>query len=194
MAVNTGENVFGSGPEWAQSAEKSSTGQRLHSVLDPGGFTMGTPSIDGAWFDTGLDAGGWIAQGDAMGAEAQNREINPEVYAMLLEAAQGKTPSAAQLQMMAGLQRNQASMQSMAASNPNISPAMAQRMAMNAGSQMGLETNQQMAALRAQEMAQAQGQLAGYTLQQQALNDAMTQMYMQRGDSRAEAELKAPER
>lgn len=96
-------------------------------------------------------------------------QINPQAQGMLFDAAHGNAPSAAQIQMQAGLERAQAMTQGMAASNPNISPALAQRMAGNQMTDMALQMNQQAMAQRAAEMEQARQLLAQYLTNQSGM-------------------------
>lgn len=120
-----------------------------------------------------------------------NRQIDPAVQQMLLAQANGSAPSAAQIQMEDSLRRNQAMAHGLAYSNANISPAQAQRMAMQSQSQMGLQSQAQFGAMRAQEQAQGQQMLANYQLNQQSQNDQMVQYFHSLGFSRDEAVLKA---
>lgn len=144
-------------------------------------------------FDPSLQGYGadWMSGFDWMANQVGVRKIDPLAYAMLLAQANGTAPSAAQLQLQAGLDRQQMMAQSLAASNPNISPALAQRLAGQQMADMTTQTNQQAAILRAQEQAQAQQAFAEYGLKQQSINDAMAQFYMQQGFSRDEAEMLA---
>lgn len=182
--VGLGERSFAGG-------RRTKTGDFLSKTFDPAGIFAGGVYAQNPNFDASLGLGLGGNQLDQMGMDAQGRRIDPAVYDMLLAQAQGRAPSVAEMQLGTGLEMQQRQALSMMKSNPNVSPEMAQRMANDQMATNSQVTNQQAAMLRAQEMSQAQGQLAGFTLQQQAMNDAMTQFYMQQGFSRAEAELKA---
>lgn len=73
----------------------------------------------------------------------------------------GAAPSVAQMQLQQGQESAARNAMAMAASNPNVSPAQAQRLAQQSMEATGLATNQQAAQLRAQETAQAQQALGG---------------------------------
>lgn len=129
--------------------------------------------------------------GGGMADQYQNRQINPELQAMLFAQANGSAPSAAQIQMQEGLRRGQAQALGSAFSNQNVAPAMAMRQALMAQNQMGLQTNSQMAALRAQEQAAGQQALSSYLLNQQAQNDNMVRYFQSLGYTADEAQMKA---
>lgn len=126
-----------------------------------------------------------------MGLSREGRQINPETEGLLRGLATGQAPSAAQIQLMQGLGQQQRSAMSMAASNPNVSPEMAQRLANQAQTEAQLQTNSQMAALRADEQARFIQALSGRELQEQALNDRMVTEFMQMGLDADQAQLKA---
>ncbi len=65
-------------------------------------------------------------------------------------------PSAAELQMQQGMERNVAAARALAASNPGLSPGQAARLASQGAQEANLATQQQTALLRAQEQAQAE--------------------------------------
>lgn len=92
--------------------------------------------------------------------------LPPETQAMLMAQARGTAPSAAELQMQAGMDRNLAQARALAASQRGVSPLLAQRMATQQSMGANLQMQQQMAAMRAQEQAAAQKNLA--TLQMEA--------------------------
>jgi len=127
---------------------------------------------------------------------------------ILMQRALGKGgPSAAELQMKAGLGEAQAGAraQSVGVSNP----ALAARLAAGAQANMAMQTNQQTGILRAQEQAQATGQAADlYTqqrgqnlqtgqanleaaIQQQQQRDQMVQYYTSQGLTREQAQMQA---
>lgn len=120
-----------------------------------------------------------------------DRRTDPALQHMLERQARGTAPSAAQIQMEDALRRQQAQAMGMAASDPNVAPALAQRQAMMAANQAGLQTQSQMAALRADEQARAQQALSQYLFQQQGANDQMVQFFMNQGLSRDQAQLQA---
>lgn len=150
------------------------------------------PQIGGLTFDT--------TQADQ--ARAQQLALGQQLAAR----ASGQAPSAAEMQMGQALQQSQAQAQSMAMSNPNISPALAQKLAMQQQAMASQGIAGQTAQLRAQEQAQAESALGGLlggmrqqdmgvaaqqagldratalanqasTLQARGQNDAMTQFY-----------------
>lgn len=127
----------------------------------------------------------------AIGAGYADRQVDPATEAMLMAQANGTAPSAAQLQMQESLRRNQAMAMGLAGSNANVSPALAQRQAMQAQAQMGMQTAQQTAQMRAQEQAHGQEMLANYQLNQQNQNDQMIRYFQSLGYSIDEAQLKA---
>ena len=73
----------------------------------------------------------------------------------------GQGPSVAQLQLQQGQQAALQQARAMAASNPSANPAQAMRMQQQAAENINTQTNQQAAMLRANEMQQAAGLLAG---------------------------------
>ena len=189
MAVQSGERggLVGLGEKAFAGGDRTGAGDWASKMFDPAGIFEGTPQASNPNFDTslGLNLSGNVL--DAMGQRAQNRQIDPAVYEMLLAQSQGGPGSAAHALLNQGVERGQSAAMSLAASNPNVSPALAQRLAQNASSEIGIQGRQEGVQLQ----QQGQQALAGYVLQQQALNDALTQFYMQQGFSRAEAELKA---
>lgn len=98
--------------------------------------------------------------------------------ARLAGMAQGTAgPSAAERQLQAGLGSAQRRAQGFAATSRAVNPALAQRQALAAGSQMSMDANQQAAIMRAQEQQQAlamQMALEQYRAQQQQAYDQMT--------------------
>lgn len=136
----------------------------------------------------------------------------------LQRRAMGQGPSVAQLQLQQGLDQNIAAAKAMQAGSSN--PALAQRSAVNAMAQAQGAANQQMAQLRASEMMQAGNQYMGALgqargqdqslalanagfqqganqqnlgaqMQQQQMNDQMTQYYISQGFSEDQARQKA---
>jgi hypothetical protein len=93
--------------------------------------------------------------------------------------------------MQSALDRNQAQAMGMAVGNQNMSPALAMKQALNAQTQMGLQTQGQMGAMRAQEQAQGQNALASWMMNQQAHNDQMVQYFQSLGYTMDEARMKA---
>jgi hypothetical protein len=93
-------------------------------------------------------------------ANAFAPDSNESAFIQSLQArANGQAPSAAELQMRAGLDQATQQAQAMAASARGVSPALAQRYAMQNQAQMAQANNQQTGILRAQEQAQATGDL-----------------------------------
>ena len=84
----------------------------------------------------------------------------------MYEMAMGTGPSAAELMMDRGLQRQIAAGRSMAASMPGVSPGLAMRMAGQREAGAMRDVTQQQAIMRAQEQAQAQAMMAQYLQQQ----------------------------
>lgn len=138
-------------------------------------------------------------------AQDQWRRDQRGIGDMLRAQAAGTAPSAAQMQMQQGMERNQAGARALAATQTGVSPAMALRSAQEANTQGNITTMQNMAQLRAQEQAQAQqayGQfvqgareqdqsMIGLGLQQGQQNDQMTQYYMTQGFNREQAQMQA---
>lgn len=145
-----------------------------------GGVTRGiteqvVPTVDAPRFDERAfqsqqlrDAGQMGQQFGALGRQqaqqgfenqeaARRRQL--EALGMAQMAAQGRAPSVAQQQLQSGLDRALAQQASLAASDVS-NPALSRRNAMLAGSRLNLQTNQQAAQLRAQEMAQGRQQFA----------------------------------
>ena len=78
---------------------------------------------------------------------------------------QGQGPSAAELQLKQGNDRNIAAANALMASNPGLSPGQAAKMAADQATQSNIATNQETAVLRANEAQQAeQNRLAGMGL------------------------------
>ena len=89
-----------------------------------------------------------------------SKERDTLMRALQMTAEGTGGPSAAELQMRQGLDRNIAASRALAASQPGMSPAMAARQSQQAIGQMGAQSNQQAAMLRAQEQLGAR-QLMG---------------------------------
>ena len=110
----------------------------------------------------------------------------------LEQRAAGKGgPSVAEQQMMAGLERQRAGAQSMAAGMRGVPQGLAQYLAMQQMGQAGRETSQAAGQLRAQEQLAAQqalGQLAGQGLAQA---QQMQQFLMSQGMSADQAAMQA---
>lgn len=104
-------------------------------------------------------AGAQARLGQATGNQQAARAQQMQALELQRQAAEGNAPSVAQNQLRAGLENQLRQQQAMAASD-TANPALARRNAMLAGNQLGLQTNQQAAQLRAQEMAQARAGLA----------------------------------
>lgn len=83
----------------------------------------------------------------------------------LARQQQGLTPSVAQNQLQIGQQEAFNQAQAMAASNRSVNPALAQRQAQMANAQTQAQVNQQAGLLRAEEQAQATGQMGDFLSQ-----------------------------
>lgn len=95
---------------------------------------------------------------------------DPNAYDLrraLEAAAQGKTPSAAEAQMRQAMGRATNQQFALARSTPGLAPGAALRQASIGAAAASQDIAGQAAALRAQEQAQARGQLANYSLGQQ---------------------------
>lgn len=143
----------------------------------------------------------------------QFRQGQQALASMLMAGAQGKQPSVAEMQLRQGMQQAVANANSQAAGATSANRALALKQAMNTASNLGQQVNAQAAQMRAGEMAQdrqalgaalqsARGQDIGLAsdqahmnlqsaLQQRAMNDQMTQYYMNQGFSRDQAQQQA---
>jgi hypothetical protein len=164
----------------------------------------------------GRDAASMQAAQINMGPQNQVRGQQSQLGSMLMQQAQGQGPSVAQLQLQRGLGQAIASQRAQAASARGISPGLAQRLASQGIAQAQSQTNADAAQLRAGEMMQARGALGsmlagqrgqdqgiaaqqaglqqganqanlGASMQQQGMNDQMTQYYTSQGFSRDQA-------
>jgi hypothetical protein len=119
--------------------------------------------VQGTAIDTGQ-----ANQAHGFGLAARGQQ--DQAIGLLRSAAQGREPSAAQLQMQSGL--GQLGRQSFALANSARGGAGAQMLAARQGMQQmahaGMDLNQQQGILRAQEMAQARDAFAGATGMQRA--------------------------
>lgn len=112
------------------------------------------------------------------------RAFNPtqrqrDLSDLMWRQASGQGPSVAEMQMQRGLGRALQGSQAMAASAPGMSPGLAQRLAMQRAGEMQGQTNMDMGMLRAQEQAQARGEMQNYLAQQQQAQMALEQMRAQ---------------
>jgi hypothetical protein len=157
--------------------------------------TGGIDQLSGAAKGFGSE---WEGKSAAASAAAQQgdywKDQQRAFGEQLLAASQGKVPSAAELQMKAGLNQATAQGAAMSRSMPGLSPGMAMRAAQTASQGSGMQVAGQAAALRADEMARAQQAYAQFTqgarsgdLQMQQL----AQQYMSMGMSAQEAALRA---
>lgn len=90
---------------------------------------------------------------------AQQRELAD----MMFGAARGTVPSAAELMLQRSMDENAASMNSMASSGRGgVSPALLQKMAMDAGAEANQRGAAEMAIVRAREQADARQALSGH--------------------------------
>jgi hypothetical protein len=128
--------------------------------MDQGAAAMGqqAPSINPNAF--GADQYAQQYQQGMANFQNQYNSSQKDALGNLQSAAQGNTPSAAQLQMQQGIDSSINAQMAMANSTRLSGPAAAaqQRQAMDQGTQMQMQGVNQGAALRAQEMAQARGQ------------------------------------
>lgn len=92
----------------------------------------------------------------------QARQQQQDFGSQLQAAAMGQVPSAAELQMKQGLEQGQNQALGLALSQRGLSPAQSARMAQMSSSQQAIQMNPQMAAMRAQEQAQARGMYGNY--------------------------------
>jgi hypothetical protein len=121
------------------------------------------------------------AFGQQMAEQQRQLEVRDQQGALaqaLAQQAAGQGPSVAQAQMRGALDANQQQAMAMAA-GARGNTALAQRNAMNAGSQANLQAGAQMAAMRAQEQLSAQSQLAGVLGQQRGMDLEGRGMYGQ---------------
>lgn len=93
--------------------------------------------------------------------QAQFRRGQQDFVTALQKQAAGKGTSVAQTQMQQGKDASIKQAMAMSASQPGVNPAMAARMAQESAATTNLNTNQQLATLRAQEQATARAQLGG---------------------------------
>lgn len=102
--------------------------------------------------------------------ETQSRNLAGANIERLTDAAEGRVPSAAEIQQQQGLQSALKGQLAAAASARGGAGAQiaAQRQAANVGAGMQAQATQQAAALRAQEQAQARGELTGAIQAQRA--------------------------
>lgn len=156
-----------------------------------GGVLGDGPSVDPAAFQLSNQYTNQYGLGGGMADQYNNRQINPEMQNMLMAAANGSVPSAAQIQMQQGLQSAQAQAGGMATANANLNPMLGQRMGMQAQSNIALQGIGQMSALRANEQNAARGQAAQWLMQQRQQNDQMVQYFQSLGYSMDEAQMKA---
>lgn len=143
------------------------------------------------------------------GQSAEMRAGQQDLINMLGARARGEGPSIAEMQLRQGTDRTIAGAQALAASQAGVNPALALRGTQAAATQANLQTSQQQALLRAQEMEAARGQLGqqlgavrgqdigvaqqnlAAQMQQQQMNDAYASQLMEQGFSRDEANRQA---
>lgn len=154
--------------------------------------------------------------------QAAAREQQQQLVQMLQQRAAGEGVSPAQMMMQRGLQQAAQMQTGMARGGPGATAALRRRAATGAIAGMQQDVLGQMGLLRAQEQAQAQEALGGLLgtmrgqdigfagqaadvglrgamatqtarLQQQGLNDAMAQFYMQQGFTQDQATQQAAE-
>lgn len=140
-----------------------------------------------------------------MAAQVGGRDVGGDIRAdqrslieQLQARAAGNVPSAAEMMLMDSLERSSAHNLGMAKSAYGANPALAMRAAMNANVSGQQDARRQAGILRAQEQAQAEGQLAGtlsgvrgQDMQLQQLNDALVAMYEQMGYDAQKAHMAA---
>jgi hypothetical protein len=104
---------------------------------------------------------GYEQQGYAIDRSAFDPDAHEGALVTNLERrANGQAPSAAENQMQIGVDKAQQNSSSMAAAQRGISPALAAKIAQQSNAQMAQQTNQQAGVMRAQEMQNADAQLA----------------------------------
>lgn len=207
---------FGEGLEDAGKKAKKAYDDFIASTQS--GFNATTYKTDPNAYNIQNQYGGQLA-GAIAGAQGrqtatidqsqanQFRGGQGQLAGLLMQGAMGRGPSAAQAQLRSGLERNNAAARSMAAGSSN--PLLARKIASDAMTSANLETNNQMAALRASEQQQAQGALAGVLsnarqqdlgvagqqasleMQNRQQMDQAMQAYIAMGMSREEAQQKA---
>ena len=144
----------------------------------------------------GSEAG--IGAWKAAGAQKNWRQQQQALAYQLAAAARGEGQSAAERQMMGGMQRAQSMAQSQAAGARGMAPGLAQYMAGQQAAGAAADITQQTGVLRAQEQAQAREQLAGLLgqargqeAQLEGMRSGLEQQYMQMGMSMDQAQMQA---
>jgi hypothetical protein len=127
------------------------------------------------------------AKRQALALYGQGDSANARSMGMLEQAALGNAPSAAQMQMQAGMDQALRNQLAAAASNRSANPAATFRQANQAGLSASLQNNQAMGALRAQEMATARSQFASSASANQQLMQQRAQYYMTMGFNQDQA-------
>lgn len=147
---------------WGESSNDSGVGGVVSRIGNP--FGVGKQKSIFNW-------GGYTAKGKKP-TDWQSR-IDPELMKQLMAQAAGEGSSAAQELGNAMIDRNQRAMMSTAISGEGGNAGTAMRGAMQEGAQLGLQGQQQIMAMRAQEQKQAQDMLLEAMLQASSLDDAM---------------------
>ncbi len=156
---------------------------RRAGVLGQQAGNFETPSMQGAAIDR--------TQGD------QTRGQQQALISALQARAAGTTPSAAEMQLMRGLEAQNALAMGQAASQYGTSPGLAMQMALSAQGRNSQAANAQAAQLRAQEQATAEtalrDALSGVREQDQSVSKAQADYGQQTADANLQAALKAQE-
>jgi hypothetical protein len=181
---------MGSGSSHVRSSDPYQ-GQDPGAFQFPGGREWGYKLEDAA-----TAAGAGAAGAAASGEDWRNQQQG--LADQLRQTAAGQGQSAAQKQMMAGIQRSQAMAQSQAAGNRGVSSGLAQYLAGQQGAASAADITQQAGVLRAQESAQAQAQLGqllgqarGQDVQLEGMRSGLVQQFMQMGMSKDQAQMQA---
>jgi hypothetical protein len=96
-----------------------------------------------------------------MGADPRNMGQREQSIQLLSDAAMGQMPSRAEQMLQEQTDQAIGAYKAQLLGDPNMNPALAQKMAGQNAAQMQAQAGRQMGQLRADEMAQARGQLAG---------------------------------
>ena len=134
----------------------------------------------------------------AQGMQGAGADAQVMAQQGLMQRAQGLGPSAADLQLQAGQDRNLQQAMAMQASQRGVNPLLAQRQAMQGLAQQNQGMQAQAGALRAQEQMGAQQQLMQGGLQQQQLQQTqamqlqdLAKQYEMMGLTQAQAQMQA---
>jgi len=165
-------------PDWEDSQERAKK-EREKAILDrvmPDGYgvgDLGSDFVDAnvSIYDTlhgtkPTDPDFTFEKLDAPWDPRMGEQGQSGVYEQMRQAIMGEGTSVAQQQMQDALSRYRSGAQALSVSNPSVGVGVARRNAINSSAMMGGQANRDMQALRAQEMAGAQGQMANWLAQQ----------------------------